>query len=178
LPGAPHLHVLFGWLQIDEVLTIGDQADAYLPSRPWLANHPHLANIYSGNNTVYVAGQRLTINGRDIGLPGAGVFHRFNPRLQLTKPGATRSSWTLPAWFLPETGPTLSYHTDPTRWSKALDQVELRSVAKGQEFVMDVSGISGAEEWISSLADCADESEADCAELREVSRLRSAILTN
>jgi Nucleotide modification associated domain 3 len=36
-------HGLFGWLQINEVLTVGEDPSPTLTSYPWLESHPHLA---------------------------------------------------------------------------------------------------------------------------------------
>jgi Nucleotide modification associated domain 3 len=150
--GAPDLHVLWGWMQIDAVL---DVATAALPA--WARDHPHVAAAaHRINNTIYVARDALALDGRPTGRPGAGVFARYDDRLCLTTPGASRSRWTLPGWFAPRAGrPPLGYHRDPTRWRRAGDRVELRSVARGQEFVLDTAHYPEARPWVRGLMACA-----------------------
>ena len=86
-------HRLFGWLQIDEILTIGEDPLSVLASHPWLRSHPHLANGWPANNTVYVARERLVLPGWATDLPGFGVL---NQGLRLTAPASTQPSlWTV-----------------------------------------------------------------------------------
>jgi hypothetical protein len=68
--GAEDQHVLWGWMQIGEVLSVGKQ-----PLPAWAGYHPHVAAAAGrSNNTLYVASDRLTIDGLDAALPGAGTF--------------------------------------------------------------------------------------------------------
>ena len=150
---APDIHALFGWLQIGEVLHVGSALDEHRRRRPWLAGHPHLNGHAVPGNTVYLAASQLHIAGRPLGLPGAGVFPRFHPGLQLSAPGRTRSVWRLPAWTSPAHGPGLSYHRDPGRWSQAgPGHVQLSTVAQGQEFVLDCSSrLPALQTWLATL---------------------------
>jgi Nucleotide modification associated domain 3 len=136
-------HRLFGWLQIDEVLTIGEDPLPVLTSYPWLRSHPHLATGWPANNTVYVARERLALPGRAVDLPGFGVLNRG---LRLTAPASTQPSlWAVPPWLHPLRGGTsMSYH--PTeRWNR---DGTLRSAARGQEFVADVGNRHDAIDWL------------------------------
>jgi hypothetical protein len=148
VPGAPDLHSLFGWLQVEEVIDPGraDCAERY----PWLEDHPHVAfapTIGKGN-TIYL-GARTLYDGR---APGAGLFSRWDERLQLTAAGHSRSIWRVPAWMDPAKSQVkLTYHTDPSRWTRKDDAMHLRTVGKGQEFVMDVDSSTAAREWLASL---------------------------
>ena len=84
---------------------------------------------------------------------GPGCFSRYDAGLRLSAPGRTRSVWTLPAWMLPARGPALSYHRDPSRWSEAsLDRVALRTVAQGQEFVLDCAAdLPALYSWLTTM---------------------------
>jgi len=146
--GAPDLHVLWGWLQVDTVLTVGS-----CPIPTWAEYHPHVASSSQRkNNTLYIASESLLLEGNATGLPGAGVFARYAVNLSLTKPGARRSLWSLPGWFAPAPGRApLGYHAELTRWSPAGDRVELRSAARGQEFVLDTACYPEALPWLRSL---------------------------
>ena len=156
-PESPDLHVVFGWLEVDQILQIDDGFNVNR-AHPWLSDHPHVrhAKEMGRSNTVYVASQELTF---DKSKAGGGSFDRFKPRLQLTTPNANqRSMWTLPSWFHPSAPPTmhdLSYHETPGRWT--LDgnglQTQLRAVNRGQEFVISLDGDRRhpAMEWLKSL---------------------------
>ena len=80
------------------------------------------------------------------------IFPAYDDRLQLTKPGHSRSRWSLPGWFAPilPRAP-LGYHRDPQRWQRAGDQVELACVGRGQEFVLDTDWYPEALPWIQDL---------------------------
>lgn len=95
-------HRLFGWLQVDEVLAVGEDPKSALRSYPWLISHPHMATGWAANNTVYVARERLAMPGRAVDLPGFGMLSRG---LRLTAPGSTLPSiWAVPPWLDPLAG--------------------------------------------------------------------------
>ena len=152
-PNAPDLHVLFGWLQVGDVLPLGAGPGEALRKYPWLSEHPHIHSS-SPNNTVYVAPEQLGLApSSNLSCPGGGAFRRCSERLVLTKPGQPlRSLWRLPQWMAPQTGARpLSYHADPERWSMKGTHVELRSVGRGQEFVLDCDKSPEAVPWVTSL---------------------------
>ena len=91
---------------------------------------------------------RLTAKPGDllVGLAGAGRD------LRLTATGASTSEWLLPAWFEPVGGRSpLTYHGDRDRWARNGNQVRLRTVGRGQEFVLNVSDYPEAPRWIAAL---------------------------
>jgi hypothetical protein len=135
-PGARNCHVIFGWLRVREVLRVESAA---VPS--WLRAHPHVRRA-APHNTIYLADET----------GGAGIFPTFHPRLQLTDPASrTRSRWRIPADFLPDGRIPLTYHGDDRRWAAAGDDCTLRSVAKGQEFVLDLRAYPGVQRWVEGL---------------------------
>jgi len=147
--GAPDMHVFWGWLQIGEVISVEN-----VTPPPWMGYHPHVAFQGRGaHNTLYVASETLTLDGVPAEAPGAGTFHTYSDRLRLTKPGSSsRSLWKLPHWFTPQPGrPALGYHTDPERWASNGEDVLLRSVARGQEFVLDAALYPEAGAWVREL---------------------------
>lgn len=147
VPGAPDLHVLWGWLQVDEVVPVGG-----VEHPAWMAYHPHIASPRGRGNTVYVARDKLVLDGIELDLPGAGVFDHYDDRLRLTKEGSNRSIWELPSWFAPDSSrPPLGYHSDPDRWRLDGDRVELQSAARGQEFVLDTNWYPEAFGWLRGL---------------------------
>jgi hypothetical protein len=149
VPGAADVHAIFGWLQVDEVVAVGE---AQLRAHPWLAYHPHCHGSFGANNTIYTARPRLALGEEALALPGAGAVAAFHPARRLTAPGAMRrSEWRLPPWCFPRGGVTpLSYHQH-VRWSRAGDSVTLTSVPRGQEFVLDTAAYPEALAWAREL---------------------------
>lgn len=157
VPGARDIQALFGYLQIGEAIHFGAKPDrqAILAERPWLEGHPHLRGARADNNTVYAAADKLSLPGLDCqGLPGAGIFENVRPELILTADDApSRSVWNAPSWMAPTPSRSLSYHSDPARWSTAADgSTRLKAVAKGQEFVFDADGLPEALAWAFGIA--------------------------
>ena len=150
---TPELHVLWGWLQVDQKCRV---ADLGLADLPWARHHPHLCGGYRGDqNTVYAAALHLDLGSDYDQCETAvwGVLPRFDRRLVLTDPnGAGVSQWRLPRWFYPNGNkPPLTYHPDRKRWRTDADHAYLRSVGRGQEFVLDLARYPEAVEWLSDL---------------------------
>ena len=151
--GSPELHILWGWLQVDEkhlVTNIGPNG------LPWARHHPHIFSEYGdGKNTVYAASMKLDLGGASDRPKsvGWGVFPRFDQRLVLTNPdGAGVSDWRLPRWFYPDDNkPPLTYHPDRKRWRHDTNYAYLQSVGRGQEFVLDLAYYPKAMDWLSDL---------------------------
>lgn len=143
VPGAPDLHVIFGWLEVGHVVP----AAGGLTQFPWIADHPHLAPHYTDpRNTLYIA---PTSSRYLTGRPGGG---RFRHALQLTAPNADRRRrWALPRWFLPGDRPALSHHGDPSRWTDGRDHALLETVGRGQEFVLDSAHYPELPAWVAAV---------------------------
>lgn len=115
---APNLHVIFGWLQIEDMLRVNDTR--CVP--PWASYHPHINNPTRinkhKNNSIYISKEKIELSNQDLDVPGAGVFKILKPNLILTEPDQPkRSLWKLPSWIYPEgKASSLSYHADPKRW--------------------------------------------------------------
>jgi hypothetical protein len=123
-----------------------------LQRHSWIADHPHVAtptHYNDARNVLYVAAEHSEF------LPspaiGGGVFSRFSESLQLTKAGATRSVWSLPKWFIPNGREPLSYHGNSARWQPNGSTVTLKTVAKGQEFVLDGLQYPKANPWVHTV---------------------------
>ena len=152
VPGAPDIHVIFGWLEIGEVLPIALQRNACLENFPWIANHPHVAkpsHYTDERNTLYMAKTESSFS--QTAKFGGGRFDRYNETLKLTRPGCTRTNWSLPHWFMPNDRTPLTYNPRPDQWQMASDRVHLRSAAKGQEFVLDSAEYPELESWVASI---------------------------
>jgi hypothetical protein len=153
--GAPDLHVIFGWLQVGQVLHIGTHPVG-LPK--WATNHPHaVQGVYHQNNTLYVASESLNLAGFELtGMNGSGIFRGYSKKRRLTAPGAPgRRKWRLPTWFDPSrTLSPLTYHSRPDRWHVVKDfYVDLDTVGRGQEFVFDTAVYPEAINWFADVFD-------------------------
>ena len=151
--GSPELHVLWGWLQVDEKYPVADIGPNDLA---WARHHPHIfSNYRDDKNTVYAASMKLELGGDDDRCENAGwgVFPKLDQRLVLTDPnGAGVSNWWLPRWFYPDGNrPPLTYHPDRKRWRRDANHAYLQSVGRGQEFVLDLAHYPEATDWLSDL---------------------------
>lgn len=147
VPGAPNLHVVYGWMQIKDVVATEQIGDG--PEWRTFQSHPHCHGQFNGDNTIYTGRKTLSVY---LGKKGAGVFGRYSDIRCLTAENRSRSIWQLPAWMHPEgRESTLSYHSDLSRWHRCPGSVELRSAARGQEFVLDVDHYPEAVDWLENL---------------------------
>ena len=137
-------HLIFGWLQVDEVIDLGDDGSHVLKQYPWLSAHPHVRSGWPRNNAIYLARNALGISGG--GVPGFGVFRR--PIMLTSKHAVTPSTWSVPAWLDPTKGGVgMTYHP-PARW---LGDGRVIAAARGQEFVADAGKRADARNWVLSF---------------------------
>ncbi len=136
---APDLQVIFGYLQIGEIIEVNDKSAL----DPRIKDHCHVLNEHIRklpNNTIYLARKNLSWN-KD--LPGAGVFD-FAEKRVLTKEGCPRSRWKLPDSLRDV---KISRHSQAS-WR---EEGYFQSAPIGQEFVIE--GCDSAKEWAKSLFD-------------------------
>lgn len=151
--GAPDIHLIYGWLQVGEILRPdGDNTAEILACYPELESHPHLTKNYPFN-CIYLPSDQLTVDGQVIdGKAGYGTFPHYHSDLQLTTPGENRTRWTLPACFYPDVfEQALSYHRQPWRWQQGETDCRLQAAARGQEFVLDLIQHKGVPKWLRSV---------------------------
>lgn len=143
-------HVIWGWLQVAEVLHLGH---AHPHGYNWAEYHPHFNRGPDPNNVVYIGQRHIDIDGLTERLPGAGAFSQFSLGRQLTASTAENvTTWELPGWFCPgENQQPLTYHADPQRWQKGDARTVLKSVARGQEFVLNCDEYPEAIQWACEL---------------------------
>lgn len=145
---ALNLHVLFGWLQIDEMLPAGSKNRKNAPE--WAQDHPHFLNDWGSTNHVYVSRKQLSIPRLSKKLPGGGAFETYSDDLRLTAPAPnhSRSIWKLPRSFYPKRGrELLSYHSKKKLWTHTATHTILQTQAKGQEFVLHSDECPEAITW-------------------------------
>ncbi len=134
-------HVIWGWLQIGDVVSVDATVRPALARGEWrwAADHPHVALQPDPSNTLYVASRKLSLAGNAIrSLASAGTFDFEAPERVLTAAdGKSPLNWSLPLWFLPGRRRALSYHQKPERWRVRGDRVLLKAASRGQEFILD-----------------------------------------
>lgn len=146
---APDLHVIYGWLQIGDIVKISDMKE--IPD--WIKTHPHmLGDNYGKTDTLYIARDELLLNGKKANLPGSGFFEHISQDLTLTAKGQTRSVWQLPNWAYPEGDkPPLSYNENKDKWSNSNEGTTVRIASRGQEFVLNADFYPEAIDWVENL---------------------------
>ncbi|MDD3422616.1 MAG: hypothetical protein PHY11_04885 [Bacilli bacterium] len=118
IKGAPDLQIIYGYLQVGEMLTDYNDIKKYY----W---HPHadIKRKDSNLNALFLPNEHLL----DTNKPGYGTF-MYNDNLVLTKKGHCRSHWNLPKCL---EGKEISYH-DKSNYKDGYFQ----SAMRGQEFVV------------------------------------------
>ena len=131
---APHLHIVYGYLQIGEVYSCSEEVPSYVQ------HHAHLSSSFADvkNNSIYVAANRFTLNKSH---PGAGCF-TYHPDLVLTSEGMTRSRWKPHSFFKQ----AMTYHH-----SKSFCGNYFQSAAQGQEFILE--GSEDLTDWVKNLVE-------------------------
>ena len=120
---ASRKHIIFGYLQIGKIVK-GEEIKSYY----W---HPHSKGYTEENNTIYVASDKLVIDGEDTGLNGYGTFN-YSEDLVLTKENYSCTEWMIPDFFREV---TMTYHS-----SKSFKDGYFQSASRGQEFVISENG--------------------------------------
>lgn len=121
--GAKELHVIYGYMQIGDI--IERKADA----PDWLKDHPHIGDNKDRDekrNAIYLPTDKLSF------IPdfnGCGLLNYRKDRI-LTKDGMSKGKWDLPEFFKDV---AISYHPNP--WKDDYFQ----SADKGQEFVFEAT---------------------------------------
>ena len=96
---APDLHIIYGYLQIGEIINDYDDVKKYY----W---HPHADKKRENDklNAIYLPSNNIL----DFNIEGYGVFN-YSKELVLTKEGHSRSHWELPKCLI---GKKISYHKE------------------------------------------------------------------
>lgn len=148
---SPRKHIFFGWMQIGDIVPVSECPEAI---RSWASYHPHYCHPQAAGNTLYIASDTLSIDGRQLNeFQGAGQFHSVSTTRTLTASDARApSQWRLPLWFHPTRGkPPLSYHSNPIRWSKSNTHTNLQAASRGQEFVLNCNHYPEAFTWLQEI---------------------------
>lgn len=124
-------HIIYGYLQVGDIINIDTNCNSY---PKWMMTHPHFYRTcpQGKNNTAYIARKKLNFNQS---LNGYGVFN-YHDSLILTKENCNKSVWKLPVFFHPTYNTIMTFHSNPKLWSLNKNHCELKTVGRGQEFVV------------------------------------------
>lgn len=130
-------HIIFGYMEIGEVLTNEeDILSGY-------CYHPHAINTYTDNNVLYLPKSVLSF---DNDKKGCGIL-AYAPIRQLTKEGHKRSEWNLPKCF---ENVEISYHEkDSYGWVEGEDY--FKAAYRGQEFVVKSNVSEDMMKWLKEV---------------------------
>lgn len=129
--GRDRHHRIFGYLRVEELITLGARPSPGDQPRGFAMRHPHALGEWNANNTLYLGRGQTTNEACDV--------------LRLTWPGSAVSRWRIPRW-LREVG--LTYHARSDRWEGAQT---LNVAARGQEFIADIADRDDAHEWCEGM---------------------------
>jgi len=126
--GRDRHHRIHGYLEVESVKGLGPKPDAASQPAGFSKRHPHTIGEWNENNTIYVGRGHVATNA--------------HADLRLSRIGEQVSRWRVPPW-LRTAG--LTYHGRLDRW---VGEETLVTVAKGQEFVSDISTTPEASIWL------------------------------
>ncbi len=149
-------HIIYGWLEVGKVVEVpkmGFEGDL-----KFLNEHAHSKFVKEHPNQIYI--------GNTSGL-GAGCFAKACDELVLTMPGSKRSQWKLPPAFKSVyQHADLTYHGNKARrWSEVDGQICLKTVGRGQEFVLDGEKHSGVRDYFSTLIKSIPKAPIQCSHI-------------
>lgn len=150
VPKSPDIHAMYGWFQIEKKVKVSE----YIPDNEWMSEFTHFqGKVFNSElDTVYFPSKQLILGNKVTSLPGCGYFPQIHEDLILTAPNEKRSVWRLPAWFYPDSvKKPLTYHNNLSRWALHDGFATLKSVGRGQEFVLDVDDYPQSIAWVESM---------------------------
>lgn len=150
IPNYFDQHILYGWFQIEEK----KEVKSFIPLEEWMKEHSHLQGVLYNRelDTVYFPTKYLILDGEKTNLSGCGYFPKKHDEIVLTARGENRSIWELPSWFFPGNEKTpLTYHGNLSRWNLYGDKVFLKTVGRGQEFILNSEEYPQSICWLKNL---------------------------
>ena len=149
-------HIIYGWLEVGEVVEVPKVG--FEGNLKFLNEHAHSKFVKEHPNQIYI--------GNTSGL-GAGLFARACDELVLTMPGCKRSQWKLHAVFKSVyQHADLTYHGNKAkRWQEVDGQICLKTVGRGQEFVLDGEKHPGGRDYFSTLIKSIPKAPIQCSHI-------------
>lgn len=152
--GTLRLHVVYGWLEIGEIVAISDR-QAVLDDYPWLRDHPHANDLarWKGENVVYLPTEHSSIgatNSRP--LPGSGLLKYHQQQILTAKSerhtNGRVSYWDIKPWAGDLGNERLSRFCNE---KNLLNKSLLKTAGRWQEMVIDTQFYPKAKTWASRL---------------------------
>jgi len=130
--GAKDHHRIFGWMFVDQKVTVGSETGEFRQKYPNCADHPHAIGNWKSNNTIYIAPETFTLFG-ERRVRGFGKFCQSDETLLTDKQAPSKRFWGVPDWLNPKKGGCIpSYH-----FESSYENGFLKTAGRGQEFVCE-----------------------------------------
>ena len=133
------MHLIFGWLQIDEIISGDKNIKTFLKIEN--LNHPHNPDFKTyKNNTLYV--------GRN----NFGLFKNISEDLILTASGYSKSMWELPKrYFKNSKDMKANVFLNRLKWFHNKHFLVNTNIGPGQEFILDSKKFPDVAAWAKKL---------------------------
>ena len=139
-------HRIYGWMFVDQKITVGSETKQFSCDYPKYANHPHAIGQWASNNTIYIAPKTFSLFDR-VSVDGFGRFRISERALLSSHTAPTKRFWTIPDWLDPAKGGCIPSYHDETNYIDGL----LKTASRGQEFVCQPTQDDKFEKWILDL---------------------------
>ena len=139
-------HRIFGWMFVDQKLTVGSETKQFSRNYPKYASHPHASGQWASNNTIYIAPKTFSLFQK-VSVEGFGRFRMSDRTLLSSHTAPTKRFWNVPDWLNPAKGGCIPSYHDEKNYTDGL----LRTAGRGQEFVCQPNQNDDFEEWLLNL---------------------------
>ena len=144
--GARDHHRIFGWMFIDQKLTVGSETKQFSRNYPKYSSHPHAIGRWASNNTIYIAPEKFSLFHKVL-VKGFGRFGMSDMTLLSSYAAPTKRFWCVPDWLNPAKGGCIPSYHDERNYVDGL----LKTAGRGQEFVCQPRQEDNFEEWLIGL---------------------------
>jgi hypothetical protein len=139
-------HRIFGWMFVDQKLTVGSETKQFSRNYPKYASHPHASGQWAPNNTIYIAPKTFSLFQK-VSVKGFGRFRMSDRTLLSSHVAPTKRFWNVPDWLNPAKGGCIPSYHDERNYTDGL----LKTAGRGQEFVCKPTQNDKFEKWVLDL---------------------------
>ena len=139
-------HRIFGWMFVDQKLTVGSETKQFSRNYSKYASHPHASGQWAPNNTIYIAPKTFSLFQK-VSVKGFGRFRISDRTLLSSHTAPTKRFWNVPDWLNPAKGGCIPSYHDEKNYTDGL----LKTAGRGQEFVCQPNQNDRFEEWMLGL---------------------------
>ena len=123
-------HRIFGWMFIDQKMSVGANTDEFRRKFHKYAAHPHAIGEWGHNNTIYLAPDTVFLFEK-ISIRGFGILPKSEQTLLSNFDAPSKRYWNVPDWLNPEKGGCIPSYHDEKNYIDGF----LKTAGRGQEFV-------------------------------------------